>query len=244
MDLFSMNQLVFLFASYIINLPFLIFSIVFYILRVLGESLDWIRNCLVLLFIKFAYILQQAMNNLNELDQSSFESANNSDNNYKTAIDGFSRLGISGASYEENFLCTTAGSSEESSNPEPMNLVMHKGKLPFRRTNSAPMTSTPINRLKDFFEDPSKCSSMVEKFSKVTLDDSLMETCKQGLEMTNRSETRRRKEYPTLFTKDNALAIRATVSKGCLPESNNNGLKLYYQSTAPKRNIKRMGIRL
>lgn len=246
MELFSVNQLAFLFASLIINLAVLLFLIVFYILRVITESSDCIRDCLVILFIKFAYILQQAMNNLKDLEQNSFDSANMSDNHYKTAVESLSRLGISGTSYEENFLCTTTGSSEESYQ-EPINLVIHKGKLPFRRTASAPMTSTPINRLKELLEDPStKCTSMVEKFSKVTLDESIMETYKQGLEMTNRSEVRRvkKREHPTLFSKDNALAIRATVSKGFLPESNKNELKLYYQSTAPKRSIKRIGLRL
>lgn len=184
------------------------------------------------------------MDNLNEIEQNSFESANMSDNNYITAVESFTRLGISTGSYEENFLCTTAG---EDSLQEPLNLVMRRGKVPFRRTKSAPMTSTPINRIKDLFEDPKKCTSMVEKFSKVTLQESIIEACKKGLEISNGNETRRRKkssEYPTLFTKDDALAIRTTVSKGFLPESKNNGLKLYYQSTMPKTKIKRVGLRL
>lgn len=185
------------------------------------------------------------MDNLNELEQQQ-NSANLSDNNYITAVESMTRLGITtGESFEENFLCATAAG--EDSYEEPMNLVMYKAKLPFRRTKSAPVTSTPIFRIKDSLEDPGKCTSMVDKFSKVTLQDSIMETCKKGLEISNGNETRRRKkssEYPTLFTKDDALAIRATVSKGCLPEGDNNGLKLYYQSTIPKPKIKRMGLRL
>lgn len=193
------------------------------------RGIEWSRNCLVILFIRFAYILQQTMDNLNELEQHTFDSdVNLSDNHYVTACEGLSRLGI----------------SDETSD-EPINLVIHKGRVPFRRTKSAPMTSTPINRLKDFFEEQGKSSSMIEKFEKVTLHDSLMETCKKGLEISN--ETRRRKkssEYPTLFTKDDALALRATASKGFLPENNDKGLKLYYQSTMPKQKVKRMGLRL
>lgn len=188
-------------------------------------------DCIIL---NCAYYLQRLMNNLYDIEES------NSDGSllYKTAVEELSRLDISekGESPKsvENipFLRATA-------NPRPKQL--------FRRHNSAPVTSTPISRIRS----ESNNQSAVER--KKTEDNEVLQmeelVLRLSLEDKQKSaesrQSRSSRSSRAAFSKEEALAIHTSMARGLDRDSGKNAkVKLYYQSVAPHLKTKRMGIRM
>lgn len=136
---------------------------------------------------------------------------------YETALDKLSQLGISDESVPEN---------------SPVNLVIHRrvGKVPFRRHHSAPVcSSTPIHRLRELekTQNGNEEKDDLEQVEKLVLGLSLQDEQK--------------KTSSSVFTRDDALAIRTIMARGV---PNDEKKKLYYQTVVPHQKTKRMGLRM